>query len=263
MFPLADDNRDRRTTPVVTYGLIAANVLVFVFFQGMGENQQFTLAFACVPAEIVRGKDLVTPDRVVQVSTPVGIQEVRVPGLKRTPIPVYFTLLTAMFLHGGLAHLLGNMWFLWIFGDNIEDDLGRVRYLLFYLACGILASLTHVVVSLGGPSAEVPSLGASGAISGVLGAYLLLHPMRRVTVLMFRMIVDVPGYVAVGLWFLFQVINGLGMLGGMPTGVAYGAHIGGFVAGAALIWPFKAGYQPPPPQRQGFHDWHDWEGEGP
>lgn len=260
MFPLADDNRDRRTTPVVTYGLIAANVLVFVFFQGMGENQRFTMAFACVPAEIVRGKDLVTPDRIEQLRTPAGIVEVKIPGLKRTPIPVYFTLLTAMFMHGGLAHLLGNMWFLWIFGDNIEDDLGRVRYLLFYLVCGILASLAHVVVSLGGPAAEVPSLGASGAISGVLGAYLMLHPMRRVTVLMFRMIMDVPGYVAVGLWFLFQLINGLGMLGGLPTGVAYGAHIGGFVAGAALVWPFRAGYQPPASRGQ-YSSF--WEAEEP
>jgi len=260
VFPLADDNRDRRTTPVVTYGLIAANVLVFVFFQGMGENQRFTMAFACVPAEIVRGKDLVTPDRVEQLRTPAGIVEVKVPGLKRTPIPVYFTLLTAMFMHGGLAHLLGNMWFLWIFGDNIEDDLGRGRYLLFYLVCGILASLAHVVVSLGGPAAEVPSLGASGAISGVLGAYLVLHPMRRVTVLMFRMIMDVPGYVAVGLWFLFQIINGLGMLGGLPTGVAYGAHIGGFVAGAALVWLFGAGYQPPTP-RNPYSSF--WEAEEP
>lgn len=257
ILPLSDDNRDRRTTPVVTYALIAANVLVFVFFQGMGENQRFTLAFACVPAEIVRGRDLVTPDRVVRVRTPTGIQQVKVPGLKRTPIPVYFTLFTAMFMHGGLAHLLGNMWFLWIFGDNIEDDLGRVRYLVFYLVCGVLASLAHVVVSFCGPSAEVPSLGASGAISGVLGAYLLLHPMRRVTVLMFRMIVDVPGYVAVGLWFLFQVVNGLGMLGGMPTGVAYGAHIGGFLAGAALVWPFRAGYQPPPPRSPYSTQWED------
>lgn len=258
VLPLADDNRDRHSTPVVTYGLIAANVLVFVFFQGMGENERFTMAFACVPAEIVRGQDLVTPDRIVRVRTPVGTQQVKVPGLKRTPIPVYLTLLTAMFMHGGLAHLLGNMWFLWIFGDNIEDDLGRVRYLLFYLVCGILASLAHVAVSIGGPSAEVPSLGASGAISGVLGAYLLLHPMRRVTVLMFRMIVDVPGYVAVGLWFLFQIINGLGMLGGMETGVAYGAHIGGFIAGAALVWPFRAGYQPPQRSRYSTH-WPDDE----
>lgn len=259
MLPLADDNRDRRTTPVVTYGLIAANVFVFVFLQGMGENDRFTLAFACVPAEIVRGKDLVTPDRIVPVRTPTGLQEVKVPGLKRTPIPVYLTLITAMFMHGGLAHLLGNMWFLWIFGDNIEDDLGQVRYLLFYLVCGILASLAHVVVSVGGPAAEVPSLGASGAISGVLGAYLLLHPLRRVTVLMFRMIMDVPGYVAVGMWFLFQIVNGLGMLGGMPTGVAYGAHIGGFLAGAALVFPFRAGYQPSLPRSRYSSAWEDEE----
>jgi membrane associated rhomboid family serine protease len=131
------------------------------------------------------------------------------------------------------------MWFLWIFGDNIEQDLGRVRYLAFYLLCGILASLTHVFLSTAAPNAFVPSLGASGAISGVMGAYLILHPHRRVMVLLVRILTEVPGYVAVGLWFVFQLVSGLGMLGGQQTGVAYGAHIGGFIVGAILARPFK------------------------
>jgi membrane associated rhomboid family serine protease len=172
-----------------------------------------------------------------------------VPGLQETPIPVYLTLLTSMFMHGGIAHIAGNMWFLWIFGDNIEDDLGHGRYLGFYVLTGILASLAHVAVSAGGPNADVPSLGASGAISGVLGAYLLLHPHRQVTVLLLRIIVTVPGYAAVGLWFVFQLISGLGLLGGSAHGggVAYAAHIGGFIAGAILAKPFLIGRPRPTP----------------
>jgi membrane associated rhomboid family serine protease len=164
-----------------------------------------------------------------------------------------------MFMHGGLAHIAGNMWFLWIFGDNIEDDLGHWRYLVFYLLCGILASLAHVALNATGQQSQVPSLGASGAISGVLGAYLVLHPLRRVTVLMLRVIVNVPGYVAVGIWFLFQLVSGLGMLGGSSTGggVAYAAHVGGFVAGAVLAKPFLIGRRPlpadqPPPRSTGW-----------
>jgi rhomboid family protein len=247
IFPLSDDNRDRRSVPVVNIGLIAANVIVFVLFQGFGTNEAFTMSFATVPKEIVTGRDVVTPPHVEVVQTPEGIQKVKEPGLGRTPIPVYLTLITAMFMHGGLAHLAGNMWFLWIFGDNIEDDLGRVRFLVFYLLCGILASLAHVAVSAGNEqAAEVPSLGASGAISGVMGAYLVLHPLRRVTVLMLRVVMTVPAYVAVGMWFAFQLVSGLGLLGGSLTGggVAYAAHIGGFVAGAALIHPFLIGRRP-------------------
>ncbi len=241
VFPIADDNSDRTTFPVVNVALIAANVLVFVLFQGLGSNTDFTFAFSAVPAEILSGRDVVTEDRIVEVSSIDGPQQVGMPGLRETPIPVYLTLLTAMFMHGGIAHLLGNMWFLWIFGDNIEHDLGRARYLAFYLLCGILASLAHVMLNTEGPGAMVPSLGASGAISGVMGAYMLLHWNRRVTVLLFRVVTDVPGFVAVGIWFLFQLISGLGMLGGMETGVAYGAHIGGFVAGVVLAKPFMIG----------------------
>jgi membrane associated rhomboid family serine protease len=241
VLPLADDNRDRTVFPVVNVALIVANVLVFVFLQGLGGNVQFTFAYSTVPAEIVTGRDVVTEDRLVQTQSLDGPQQVVVPGLQRTPIPVYLTLLTSMFMHGGIAHLLGNMWFLWIFGDNIEQDLGRPRYLLFYLVSGIFASLAHVLLNASGPSSLIPSLGASGAISGVMGGYLVLHPHRRVTVLLLRVVTQVPGFVAVGLWFVFQLISSMGVLGGMETGVAYAAHIGGFLVGAALAKPFTIG----------------------
>jgi membrane associated rhomboid family serine protease len=245
VFPIGDDNTDRAQFPVVTVVLIALNVLVFIALQGAGSNEAFTMAFSTVPAEIASGKDLVTEDKLVRYDTPAGAVEATMPGLRKTPGSVYLTLLTSMFMHGGWMHLLGNMWFLWIFGDNIEQDLGRGRYIAFYLLSGLAASLAHVIVSLGSEAAQIPSLGASGAISGVMGGYLILHPKRRVTVLLLRIITHVPGWVAVGLWFAFQVISSLPMLGGQFSGVAYGAHIGGFIAGAMLAKPFMIGRPPP------------------
>jgi membrane associated rhomboid family serine protease len=196
----------------------------------------------------------------VQQDTAEGPQRFLVPGLKATPVSVYLTLLTSMFMHGGFAHLLGNMWFLWIFGDNIENDLGRVRYAAFYLLCGILASLAHVAMNLSGPASQVPSLGASGAISGVMGAYLVLHPKRRVTLLVFRFITQAPGFVAVGLWFVFQLISGLGMLGGQSDGVAYAAHIGGFIVGAALVKLFMLGRENKLPPGESYGRVTHWGG---
>ena len=248
VFPLYDDNSDRTTTPVVNYVLIAINILVFVFFQQLGSNERFTYAFSTVPQEIVTGRDVETPDRVV--SEPVTGQRVLIPGLQPTPISVYVTLLTSMFMHGGFAHIFGNMLFLWIFGDNVEHRMGHVRYLIFYLVCGVLASLAHVITSVmlatNASSLLIPSLGASGAISGVLGAYIVLHPHRRVTVILFRFLTDVPAYVAIGIWFAFQLISGLGILGGGSEmgGVAYAAHIGGFIAGLLLVKIFTLGRQP-------------------
>jgi membrane associated rhomboid family serine protease len=246
VMPIGDDNTGRTTVPFVNYALLATNLLVFVFLQGLGENQQFTYAFSTVPREIVTGQDQVTEDQ--QVKHRVTGQVLTVPGHRPTPFSVYLTLLTSMFMHGGIAHLLGNMLFLWIFGDNVEDALGHLRYLLFYLVCGLLASLAHVFTTVGleGVEAEqalIPSLGASGAISGVLGGYLLLHPHRRVLVILFRVLTTVPAYVAIGLWFVFQVISGLGLLGPgtQKGGVAYAAHIGGFLAGLALVKVFAVG----------------------
>ncbi len=246
LFPIADDNRDRRTTPVVNYVIILTNILVFVFLQGFGSNDRFTYAFSTVPGEIVSGKDITTPDRVLV--QPVTGQQVAVPGLQPTPIPVYLTLITSMFMHGGIAHIFGNMLFLWIFGDNIEDRMGHLRYAIFYLVCGILAGLAHVFATAafaGGNEASllIPSLGASGAISGVLGGYILLFPTRRVMVMISWFVTAVPAFVAIGLWFVFQLISGLGMLGSgsQAGGVAYAAHIGGFIAGLVLITPFLIG----------------------
>src|SRR4030042_623738 len=142
IFPIGDDNSDRRIRPIVTYLLIAANVFVFVFLQGLGSNDRFTYAFSTVPEEIVTGGDVVTEGDVVQ--DPLTGEAVRLPGLEHTPISVYITLLTSMFMHGGFAHILGNMLYLWIFGDNIEDFLGHTRFLIFYLTTGLVASLAPV-----------------------------------------------------------------------------------------------------------------------
>jgi membrane associated rhomboid family serine protease len=245
VFPLYDDNSDRTITPVVNYVLIAINILVFVFLQQLGSNDRFTYAFSTVPLEIVTGRDVVTPDR--EVIHPVTGQQLLIPGLQPTPFSVYLTLIISMFMHGGFAHLGGNMLFLWIFGDNVEDRMGHLRYLVFYLVCGVLASLAHVMTTVmfatDQSSLLIPSLGASGAISGVLGGYILLYPTRRVTVILFRFLTDVPAYVAIGIWFAFQLISGLGILGGgsQQGGVAYAAHVGGFIAGLVLVKIFTLG----------------------
>jgi len=248
LFPIGDDNRGRTITPIVNYILIAVNVLVFVFLQGLGGNDKFTYAYSTVPGEILTGRDIVTRPVAVQHFTG---QVIEMPGLQPTPIPVYLTLITSMFMHGGIAHIFGNMLFLFIFGDNIEDRLGHLRYLFYYLVCGILAGLAHVfATALFASNAStllVPSLGASGAISGVLGGYILLFPTNRVTVLLSWFVTQVPAFIAIGLWFVFQLINGLGMLGSgsKAGGVAYGAHVGGFVAGLLLIKVFEIGRPPP------------------
>src|SRR5437870_5420508 len=246
LFPIGDESsRERSSPPVVNYLLILINVLVFVFLQGFGSNEKFTYAFSTVPKEIVTGHDIVTRDRILV--QPFTGQPMEMPGLQPTPIPVYLTLITSMFMHGGLAHIFGNMLFLFIFGDNIEDRLGHFRYLIFYLGCGVLAGLAHVFATAAIASDEasllVPSLGASGAISGVLGAYLLLFPMRRVIVLISWFATAVPAFIAIGLWFVFQLISGLGVLGAgtQQGGVAYAAHIGGFIAGLVLIKVFEIG----------------------
>src|SRR5687768_15366370 len=171
VFPVGDDNTGRVRTPVVTYAFIAVNVLVFVLLQGLGSNERFTYAFSTVPQEIRTGEDVAKPVRVE-----VGDESATIP-LQPTPGSVYLTLLISMFMHGSLMHLLGNMLFLWIFGDNIEDDLGHGRYTMFYLLTGLIASVSHVVSTfVFGDNPFIPSLGASGAFSGVMGGYLVLHP---------------------------------------------------------------------------------------
>jgi membrane associated rhomboid family serine protease len=196
-----------------------------------------------VPEEIRTGEDIA---RAVPIQ--VGDETGTIP-LQPTPGSVYLTLLISMFMHGSLMHLFGNMLFLWIFGDNVEDDLGHARFTAFYLVTGVIASLAHVVSTFVlNDNPYIPSLGASGAISAVLGGYLVLHPQRRVRVIMLRMLTEVPAYVAVGLWFVFQLISAFGVIGQGPQsggGVAFMAHIGGFVAGVALVKLFAAGVRHP------------------
>jgi membrane associated rhomboid family serine protease len=167
MFPIGDDNSDRTLTPYVNYLIIALNIIVFVFLQGMSGNNLFTYSYATVPGEILSGRDIVTDAKVL--TDPYTGEHFTMPGLGPTDIPVYLTLITSMFMHGGIAHIAGNMLYLWIFGDNIENTIGHKRYLFFYLLCGIIASLSHVFATkLLGQNVLIPSLGASGAISGVL-----------------------------------------------------------------------------------------------
>jgi len=240
MIPLGDDNSERVLTPFINYVLIILNIVVFVLLQQGGGNLEFTYAFSTVPAEILTGKDIVTPPEIVR-DLLTG-QTFRLPGLQPTPIPVWLTLITSMFLHGGFAHLFGNMLYLFIFGDNIENRLGHSRYLVFYIICGVIGSLSHVMTTVFmTQNALIPSLGASGAISGVMGGYLLLFPRNRVRVYLFYFITDVPALLALGLWIAFQVISGMGMLGGEETGVAYGTHVGGFFAGLLLVKFFDRG----------------------
>ncbi len=236
--PIGDDNRDRTTTPYVNYLFIILNILVFIFLQGMGSNDYFTYAYATVPAEILSGNDIVTKAKVFHDA--VTGQQFIMPGLQPTTIPVYLTLITSTFMHGGFAHLFGNMLFLWIFGDNIEDAMGHRNYFFFYLLCGVLAGLSHVLISAyTSQSIFIPSLGASGAVSAVMGGYILLFPRRSVRMWIFFFIISVPAFIAVGVWFIFQLVNGAGMLGGEEAGgVAYAAHIGGFIAGFLLVKAF-------------------------
>ena len=251
LLPIGDDNRDRHITPFVNYILIALNILAFVFWQGMGESIPVTFGFSTVPAEILTGQDIITNSKIIE--NPVTGERIEMPGLQPTPIPVYLTLITSMFMHGGWAHLGGNMLFLWIFGDNLENAMGHKRFLIFYLICGVIASLAHVFsASFLNQSTLVPSLGASGAISGVLGGYLLLFPGRTVHVWILFGISSLPALLVVRIWFVFQLINGMGMLGGEESagGVAYAAHIGGFIAGLILVKFFRRKIIQPPADRR-------------
>jgi membrane associated rhomboid family serine protease len=232
MFPIGDDNSDRTITPVVNYAIIGLNVLVFVFLQGLGGNDQFTYAFSLVPREITQGIDL-SGSQIIHSS----LGEAARITLYPSPLPVYFNFLTSMFMHGGIAHIFGNMLFLWIFGDNLENLLGHVRYAIFYLLCGFAAAIAQIIM---GPDSIIPMLGASGAISGVLGGYILLFPSRQVRAIIFNFLTTVPAYVAIGIWIVYQIVLGY-MTPAGTGGVAYMAHIGGFAAGLVLVKLFAIG----------------------
>jgi membrane associated rhomboid family serine protease len=204
MLPIGDDDSARRTTPVVTYALIVINVLFFLVELSSGDA--FIKRWSVVPARLLAN-----------------------------PVADFITVFTAMFMHGGWMHLLGNMLYLWIFGDNVEDRLGHTRYLIFYLLCGIAATFAQVFVD---PNSTVPNLGASGAIAGVLGAYLLMFPRGSVRVLMGRGIIPMPALIVIGFWAVLQFLSGFGAIATTEQtgggGVAYMAHVGGFIAGLIL-----------------------------
>lgn len=235
MFPISDDNSDRIITPYVNYIIIGLNILVFVFLQQLGANEAFDYAFSLVPKEITTGVDISGVQNVTTASGQVlgQIQHYN------TPFPVYFNFLSSMFMHGGIQHIFGNMLFLWIFGDNIENLIGHLRYAVFYIVCGFAAALAQIAL---GTDSIIPMLGASGAISGVLGAYMLLFPTRKVRALLFNVFTTVPAYIALGIWIVYQIVVGYLTPSG-TGGVAYAAHIGGFFAGLILIKVFEIGTQ--------------------
>ena len=233
MFPIGDDNSDRKITPAVNYAFIGINILVFLLLQRLGSNDAFSYVFSLVPQEIVSGADL---QGILSVRDSAGkiIGEV---NHYPTPLPVYFNFLSSMFMHGDIMHIFGNMLFLWIFGDNLENLLGHVRYAIFYILCGFAAAAAQIVMDTG---SIIPMLGASGAISGVLGGYVLLFPKREVRALIFNFLTTVPAIVAIGIWIGYQLVLGY-LTPSTGGGVAYAAHIGGFVAGLVTIKLFALG----------------------
>jgi membrane associated rhomboid family serine protease len=231
MLPYKDENPTLRT-PVITLALIAANVLAWVLVQGMGrgvalENSVCHLGF--VPGHLF---GTLLPDAEISLG---GGRSCTVGDL-----PAPLTVLTSMFMHGGWLHLLGNMWFLWVFGNNVEDSTGRFRFLVFYLLCGAIAALTQ---GFADPQSAIPMVGASGAISGVMGAYIVLYPRVRVHMLIFLgffvTTIVVPAYLMLAYWFLLQILGGLPTLAKESGGVAFLAHVGGFVSGMVLVLLFR------------------------
>jgi membrane associated rhomboid family serine protease len=242
VLPLGDLQRTQ-IVPVVTYALIAINTVVFLIQQQQGD--EFTLAFAATPYEITHNEDIEQP---VRVSVPQlvhdqfgrgvhWVQRERIRPHVECPIPVRLTLLTSMFLHGSWMHLLGNMLYLWIVGDNVEEVLGTVRYLIVYLACGLVGSLAQIVAN---PDSLTPTLGASGAIAGIMGAYVVWFPHNQIRVLVFRFITVLPAVIVIGGWIALQIWLGAGSWNRMGEGggVAYLAHVGGAVTGIFVAYLF-------------------------
>ncbi len=223
--PIGDDNTRRQRFPFVVYLLIALNA--YVWFLELQNGEEFIAMYAAVPFEIIHGVDLVTTQHLTIHGEDIPI--VQAPG----PSPIYLTLLTSMFMHASWMHIIGNMVYLLIFGDQIEDRLGHFKFLAFYLVAGTVAALAQIVTA---PDSILPTLGASGAIAGVLGAYLILYPRNPVRVLLFNTVMALPAYSVLGLWILMQVLGHLGSIGAQAPGVAYMAHIGGFAVGFVVTW---------------------------
>lgn len=212
MLPIGDDNSARRTIPLVTYALIALNALFF--FLEMNGGEAFIMKWAFVPSRFLAD-----------------------------PIGDFPTLFTSMFMHAGWLHLGSNMLYLWIFGDNVEDRFGQVKFIIFYLLAGLAATAAQLAFSL---DSNIPNLGASGAIAGVLGAYLVMFPRGRVSVLQGQRVIPMPALIVIGFWFVLQLFSGIGSLASTADtgGVAYMAHIGGFVAGFVLTFVFRGNNAP-------------------
>jgi membrane associated rhomboid family serine protease len=237
MLPIGDDNSlVRKGSAQITWTIILVNVFAFIALQRFGNNYAAIASFATVPSEILSGSDVVTQARRM-LDPDTGLSYI-LPGLGPTPLWVYFTLLTSMFMHGSFAHLAGNMLFMAIFGDNVECRIGKRRFIALYLGAGILGSLAQVgTVALTGGNPDSPMIGASGAISGILGAYLALFPGNRIYVLLFNFIPTAfSAWFVIGIWFVMQLFGG--MAGMTAGGVAYAAHIGGFLVG----WAWAKGY---------------------
>jgi membrane associated rhomboid family serine protease len=233
VIPIRDHN-PTRSRPYVVFAIIALNALIWLYevslLYGPGgdlELARFVQEWGVVPIRLTYGPDPMA----------------------------WLTPLSSMFMHGGWMHVIGNMWFLWVFGDNVEDVLGKGRFIVFYVACGLVAVAAQVVID---PSSQVPMVGASGAIAGVLAGYVMLHPKARVTTLIpfiFIMFVELPAYVFIFVWFAYQLVLGVGSLGSIGDnvgGTAFFAHIGGFLAGLALI-KIMAPRGPRPPERRDVH----------
>jgi len=230
VFPLRDDN-PHFLTPIVTYGLIAANVLAWALLQGFGTEPMLSRSvceLGLTPGELLQ--TAAAGARVPVSETAVCIV---------TDMPSWFTPLTSMFMHGSWLHLIGNMWFLWIFGNNVEDSMGHVRFVVFYLLCGLAAAAVQTLADL---DSIVPMVGASGAIGGVMGAYVVLYPRVKVHMLVFLgffvTTIAVPAVFMLGYWFALQLLSGA-LSNGAQGGVAFWAHVGGFVAGALLVLLFR------------------------
>ncbi|MGI8998307.1 MAG: rhomboid family intramembrane serine protease [Candidatus Limnocylindria bacterium] len=241
MFPIGDENERGHGPAFISLALIGLNIAVFLLLQAGGapSGEEFTYGYSAVPFEITNGVDLVEPELIT-----IGGQQVPIPQ-EPGPTPIWLTLLSSMFMHGGWLHLGGNLLFLWVFGDNVEHRIGHLPYLTFYLVVGVIASFAQILVDTG---SFIPTLGASGAISGVLGAYLVMFPTNRITVLFFLRTIAVPAILAIGLWAAFQFINGFGAFAVTEQtggGVAYMAHIGGFVAGVVAGFVFRALFHEP------------------
>jgi len=255
VLPIRDDNPGI-LVPYATAGIIALNVLAWVFIQGMGAEPRLSASIChlgLIPGELL--------DRI-----PAGSRIELAPGLycplaEGTAWPNVFT---SMFLHGGWFHLIGNLWFLWVFGDNVEDAMGHFRFVIFYLLCGLAAAALQVAFK---PASSIPMVGASGAIGGVMGAYILLYPRVHVHMLVFLgffvTTFAVPAVVMLGYWIVVQLLGGFGSIGATGGGVAFWAHVGGFVGGAVLVLvfrdrrllarhPYHGWRQPPSPTR----NWH-------